>query len=650
MLQKITTYSLAFILCVGCHFNGFSQRKKVQDISVQQDRIQEKIDSAKSIFIENPVAALESLESAIEMATNVGARYELAEAYSTLSSFNLTMKEYKSAVQQAKRALEIYTEFEDWEKVYQSYLLLGSSYFEQENYSKALENYENAARLAGKGLKKEALMTAELEAAGVKIAQGKLDPAEKQLLELRTRAEKEKMAFLIGEIDYKLGEIYEQRGDFFQATNFYGEAQDNAVQTKNSKLMNRSNEGIVRSYSNGFENQDDEFAYQSLNEAEDFFKDSKDTIGLVENSIQKADLLVAQGSMSEAVSALNFSYDLSSEYGDLDQQLTSSKRLYDVYTQTQNTEEAVKAFQNYTILLDSAASIQQQEQGKVTQNQIALRTIEKQINNLEKERKLNQQTIELLEREQGLNNEALEQQRMLLYVFGFILVIFLGVAIIVYRSTKAKKRAHQLLYLKSLRAQMNPHFIFNSLNSVNNYISKSNERAANKYLSKFSKLMRQVLEYSQVEFISLTKEIEVLRLYVELEHERFKDKFAFKFNVDDSINTEAYDIPPMLVQPFIENAIWHGLRYKDTSGLLEVDIKDQMDYVEISVRDNGIGREKSQELKTVNQKKHNSTGMRNVENRTEMIKAVFKAKINYEIIDLPNHEGTQVKIKVYRNE
>ena len=197
---------------------------------------------------------------------------------------------------------------------------------------------------------------------------------------------------------------------------------------------------------------------------------------------------------------------------------------------------------------------------------------------------------------------------------------------------------------------MNPHFIFNSLNSVNNYIAKSNERAANKYLAKFSRLMRMVLDYSQVEFISLTNEIELLQLYVELEHERFKDKFDFEFTVDPTINTEHYQIPPMLVQPFIENAVWHGLRYKKEKGLLRVHFKDRGDHVEILVADNGIGREKSQAIKTVNQKKHKSSGMQNVENRTEMIRTLFRKKIDYQIANLSDGTGTKVTLKLFDHE
>jgi LytS/YehU family sensor histidine kinase len=300
--------------------------------------------------------------------------------------------------------------------------------------------------------------------------------------------------------------------------------------------------------------------------------------------------------------------------------------------------------------LDSANKLRTNQKDELLQKQLALKTVEKEIDVLERERQLDQETILLLEKEQEVNNSALQQQRILLYVLGFIITIFIFIAILVYRNTKAKNRANQLLHLKNLRAQMNPHFIFNSLNSVNNYIAKSNERAANKYLAKFSRLMRMVLDYSQVEFISLTNEVELLRLYVELEHERFKDKFHYVFEVDETINTEQFQIPPMIVQPFIENAVWHGLCYKKEEGQLSIYFRDRGDHVEIEVSDDGIGRTKSQEIKTVNQKKHKSSGMRNIENRTEMIRSLFRKKIDYEISDLSEGKGTRVIIKLFDHE
>ena len=169
---------------------------------------------------------------------------------------------------------------------------------------------------------------------------------------------------------------------------------------------------------------------------------------------------------------------------------------------------------------------------------------------------------------------------------------------------KAKRTANQLLLIKSLRTQMNPHFIFNALNSVNNFIAKNDEKAANKFLSEFSQLMRKVLDYSQKDFISFEEELELNQLYLKLEHFRFRDKFDYQF--ENNIEQAVYDleVPPMLIQPFIENAVWHGLRYKEVHGKLNVAIDQVKNNIVVSIKDDGIGRKKIKKLKNNKSKKN----------------------------------------------
>jgi tetratricopeptide (TPR) repeat protein len=614
--------------------------------------IQKQIDSASSIFDKNPLLALDLVESAVEKAVAYGYQLELADGYLTLGQFNMELNENKRAIPQLNRALTVFKQLENWARVYESNMLLGDCYAKIENLDNAFKHYKNAHFLAEKGIELKASLKAKLMMAQIELLRENYNACENLLLEIRQKANENNLNDLMGEAEYKLGELYEIQGDFSQANGYYIDAQTNAYETRDNQLLNQTNWRMSQSYSNNPDELKDqkENVFNSLNNAEDYFQQERDTIALIETTIQKADYLTAEGEMEQAIQELNRSIELSKKLGDIENELQSQKKLYNVYATSDNLDEAKKAYTHYESLLDSANKLRANRQNELIQKQIALKTVEKELDVMERERMLDHETILLLEKEQEVNNAALDQQRVLLYVMGFILIVFVFISILVYRNTKAKKRAHQLLYLKNLRAQMNPHFIFNSLNSVNNYIAKSNERAANKYLAKFSKLMRMVLDYSQVEFISLASEIELLRLYVELEHERFKDKFDFEFEVDSSINAEQHQIPPMLVQPFIENAVWHGLRYKKEKGLLRIHFKDRGDHVEILVEDNGIGRTKSQAIKTVNQKKHQSSGMRNVENRTEMIRTLFRKKIDYEIADLETGTGTKVTLKLFDHE
>ena len=227
-----------------------------------------------------------------------------------------------------------------------------------------------------------------------------------------------------------------------------------------------------------------------------------------------------------------------------------------------------------------------------------------------------------------------------------IILIVAVAAYFIYRSAQASKTANQLLALKSLRSQMNPHFIFNALNSVNHFVAQQDERTANKFLSEFSQLMRLVLENSQEDFIPLFKEQEILTLYLKLEHYRFRDKFDYEITIDETISTETLELPPMRIQPYIENAVWHGLRYKETKGKLELSIYNENGFLVVAIKDDGIGRKKSAELKTANQKKHRSTGLKNIQERLHIINKVYKTHYRGEISDLNEQGGTHVRIYI----
>jgi len=269
---------------------------------------------------------------------------------------------------------------------------------------------------------------------------------------------------------------------------------------------------------------------------------------------------------------------------------------------------------------------------------------------LEKDKQLNENTIELLRKERIIQDEYITKQKVISYSLILGILILLITSYLVYRSNKEKNKANKMLVLKSLRAQMNPHFIFNALNSVNSFISKNDERAANRYLSDFSSLMRDVMENSQEDFISLTKEIDILKMYLKLENHRFKEKFDYSFEVDEVINTEEVVIPPMLIQPYIENAVWHGLRYKKEKGFLKVTISQHETAIVIVIEDDGIGRKKSQEIKTENQKVLQSTGLKNIDSRLKIISEIYKAKLDVKIEDADaiNHTGTKVTIHVFQ--
>lgn len=203
--------------------------------------------------------------------------------------------------------------------------------------------------------------------------------------------------------------------------------------------------------------------------------------------------------------------------------------------------------------------------------------------------------------------------------------------------------------MKALRAQMNPHFIFNSINSIQHFILKNDSDAAHKYLSKFSRLIRNVLENSKHANIAIEQEIQTLLLYIQLEELRFTPRLQYEISIDSRINPTLYVIPPMIIQPYVENAIWHGLMHKKEPGklIIELLLEPEENMIRCIIDDNGVGRAKSGLLKASNQY-HLSVGLSITQERIELINHFGRKNFNVQIIDKydVNNEpaGTRVEI------
>ncbi|MCB0652359.1 MAG: histidine kinase [Saprospiraceae bacterium] len=222
------------------------------------------------------------------------------------------------------------------------------------------------------------------------------------------------------------------------------------------------------------------------------------------------------------------------------------------------------------------------------------------------------------------------------------------------QETELLKLEATRLRLKALRAQMNPHFMYNALNSIQSFITSKDPNAAAKYLAKFAKLMRQSLDYSEVEVISLEKEIEFLETYLYINQKlRFEDRLTYKIVVEEEIEEDILSIPAMIVQPYIENAIEHGLRsIKDGKLIVTFGLLDD-DTISCTIEDNGIGRKKVRELQLqdVRFQEHRSRGTSITEKRLQILMQAKGIDVHVNTIDLVNPKtgeatGTRVEIKI----
>lgn len=260
-----------------------------------------------------------------------------------------------------------------------------------------------------------------------------------------------------------------------------------------------------------------------------------------------------------------------------------------------------------------------------------------------------------------LLSQRAELQERKIKLYGFVLIglsilsalIILIIFLVIRQSRMKVLQDKIILEQKLLRSQMNPHFIFNSLASIQNSIINEEPRKASKYLTKFSRLVRNILDSSIEEFIPLEREISTIENYLELQKIRFPEKFDYSIEVDERLDPESVQIPPMLAQPFIENAIEHGIKHKASKGKIDIRFKLQNGTLELEVEDDGIGRQRAHEILKVQDQGHKSMATAITVERIKILNKKLRRKILMEIIDLKNNRdeatGTKVGFEIPLN-
>jgi tetratricopeptide (TPR) repeat protein len=273
--------------------------------------------------------------------------------------------------------------------------------------------------------------------------------------------------------------------------------------------------------------------------------------------------------------------------------------------------------------------------------------------------------IELLKKEYLISEQKLKENRLLRNILAGSIVFLCLLAIIVFWNITLKRKNEKLkneriqmdlqrratdLEMQALRAQMNPHFIFNCLSSINRFILKNEPDKASDYLTRFSRLIRLVLINSQKSLIVLEDEVEMLRLYIEMERLRFKNSFDYSIVYTNSIEQTNILIPPLLLQPFCENAIWHGLMHKEGHGHLSVAFTVQHNILYCTITDDGIGRAKAGEIKSRSAEKLKSLGLQLTADRLALFNEDRSVQTFYRIEDLTdeagNCKGTRVILEI----
>ncbi len=260
--------------------------------------------------------------------------------------------------------------------------------------------------------------------------------------------------------------------------------------------------------------------------------------------------------------------------------------------------------------------------------------------------RLDQKIINLA-KDNEFHQLKLSRSRLIFISSGAGIVLFSLILLLIFQRRKLKAEQQSVsMEQRLLRAQMNPHFIFNSLASIQNFVINENSDQASIYLSRFSQLVRNILDNSTEEYVPLEKEVSTIENYLELQKVRYAGKFDYKITVDEKIDTENVLIPPMLAQPFIENAIEHGIRHKERSGHIEVNFRLNDGFIRVEVEDDGVGREKALEIESKQKIRHRSMAIFITRDRLDILNKKLKKKIRMEIIDLKDDYGESIGTRV----
>jgi tetratricopeptide (TPR) repeat protein/two-component sensor histidine kinase len=520
---------------------------------------------------------------------------------------------YDVAVNDLLKASSLYESLGDSTGLAHSYLNLGISNMDLKNYDKALEYYQKSLDI------------------------------------YQAMGDEKRMGNALGNI----GIIYKEKNDYDQAIYYYNQSLQ--INEKNGFMfdarMDLNNLGVLYEEMGDFEKALE--LHQKSKEIADslglpfYILTSAFNLALVEYRLKNyTKSITALRKIVEAAEEKNYKAILERSY----------KVLSDSYEATGNLALALSSRKQYEIWKDSLMNENHLNQVAELQTKYETEKKEKQI-------VLLAQAKELQEKETQW--QATLKKASLGGLFAVLLLGGLFIQVLTQRIKNQKlltakneeikevnfKRQLSELEMKALRAQINPHFLFNCMNSINRMVLNGETENASRYLTKFAKLVRQILENSELPTVSLENELAMLESYIQLEALRFKGKINYEIVLDESINPEDTYLPSMVLQPFVENAIWHGLMHKETEdkGMITIAIKEDEDRLLCTIEDNGVGREMAQVLREKSVLKSKSMGMKITEERLRLLSKEQLAQL-IRITDLKDAMnfalGTRVDISI----
>jgi len=520
----------------------------------------------------------------------------LAKAYGSMGIVFSEQSNYAKALQFHLKAVRLYEELNDFEKMARIYNNIGIVYKSQNNDFKALDYFIKAQKIQEKINDKT-----------------------------------------IGITLTNIGNCYLSQKNYPKAFDYYSKAKTSLAKHQNPRALGEllNNLGL---YSKAANNQQE--AIQNWKLAIKSFESINDKFGIADTYIYLGQLYFEQNKFNDAIISANKALELATTLNIPEQIAASEKLLSEIYQKQNDAPNALRHYKLYSVAKDS-----------LTNHENIRKSVQAEMNfDFEKREALQKKEIE--KKELIFKEESKRHAMQTFFVVLFVLLL-VGIGFLIYNRIQLKKTLTLQKELaeyeqKALHLQMNPHFVFNCLGSISSFIVQNGTDSAIKYLSKFSKLMRLTLEYSKESLIPIDKEIESLQNYLELEQLRFNQKFEFSIAKSAEIEDDMA-IPPLLLQPFVENAIIHGLIPKKENGQIEIHFSIQNQSLICTIIDNGIGFDTSQEVKENLVSLHKSMALDITKKRLEMMEAVTSKASHVAINELKDEIGKSIGTKVVLN-
>ena len=513
---------------------------------------------------------------------NIKLQNGLARAFASAGVVNSEMNNYAESILNYQKALKIYLKIDDKKSISKIYNNIGIVYKSLKNNPKALEYLQKA-------------------------------------LHLQQQNGEQTVASTLTNI----GNVYFEQNNLKQALSYYQKAEKLFSTTENPRGF-----GLLNNYFGDYYKKEN-----NSNLAIEYYEKALKIYQEIENTFGSALVLYNLGQInfdskkySEALPYALKSLQFAKEIGAIDQIIYSEKLTSDIYLKLNNPTESLSHFKQHIIFRDS-------------------------LNNENNSKKFNEAEANFeLDKKNSLLEEQQKRNNQLVWFAIIGGLLLLSLIFVIYNRMQVKKRLTLQKEVaeyeqKALHLQMNPHFVFNCLGSISSFIVQNGTDSAIKYLTKFSKLMRLTLEYSKNSLIPIDKEIEGLQNYLELEQLRFNQKFDFKITSNPNIEDDMA-LPPLLIQPFVENAILHGMVPKIGNGRIDINFDITENNLICTIIDDGIGLTKSKQLKENSVKAHQSMALEITKKRLEMMENGSNNKSELKIEEILNNNNEAIGTKV----